>query len=137
MVGVLIIAHGPFAEALISSATHVMGKRPLNVTGIAVTTQDKPDPLLDQARRAVAQLDAGQGVVVLTDMVGGTPSNIATRLLSDARVAGIAGANLPMLVRLLTYRNEGLARAVHKALLGGSEGVALLAQEVGNAASRG
>ena len=75
--------------------------------------------------------------IVLTDMVGGTPSNIATRLLSDARVAGIAGANLPMLVRLLTYRNEGLARAVHKALLGGSEGVALLAQEVGNAASRG
>lgn len=137
MVGVLIIAHGPFAEALISSAAHVMGKHPLNVTGIAVSTQDKPDPVLERARRAVAQLDGGQGVVVLTDMVGGTPSNIATRLLSDAHVAGLAGANLPMLVRLLTYRNEGLDRAVQKALLGGSEGVALLAQEVGNAASRG
>ena len=99
---------------------------------------ERPDSAVGAVSASFDQIpDAGQGVVVLTDMVGGTPSNIATRLLSDARVAGIAGANLPMLVRLLTYRNEGLARAVHKALLGGSEGVALLAQEVGNAASRG
>ena len=59
LVGVLIIAHGPFADALISSATHVMGKRPLNVTGIAVSTQDKPDAVLDQARRAKLAALAG------------------------------------------------------------------------------
>jgi PTS system ascorbate-specific IIA component len=68
-------------------------------------------------------LDSGQGVLVLTDIFGGTPSNIATRLLIPGRVEGASGVSLPMLIRALTYRNETLATVVAKALSGGKEGV--------------
>ena len=69
------------------------------------------------------QLDEGDGVLVLTDMYGATPGNIALKLLEPGRVEGVAGVNLPMLVRALTYREQGLAVVVEKALSGGVEGV--------------
>jgi PTS system ascorbate-specific IIA component len=71
----------------------------------------------------VRQLDQGDGVLVLTDIYGATPGNIALRLLEPGRVEGVSGVNLPMLIRALTYREQGLALAVEKALSGGTEGV--------------
>ena len=123
MIGILIVAHGAFGEALIHSASHVLGKRPLRVRQVGVTIHDDPAAILPQAIDLVRQLDEGDGVLVLTDIYGATPGNIALQLLQPGRVEGLSGVNLPMLVRVLTYRDKGLKLAVEKALSGGSEGV--------------
>jgi PTS system ascorbate-specific IIA component len=123
MIGILIVAHGAFGEALIHSASHVLGKRPQRVRQVGVTVHDDPEAILPQAKDLVQQLDEGDGVLVLTDMYGATPGNIALRLIEPGRVEGVSGVNLPMLIRALTYREQGLAIAVEKALSGGSEGV--------------
>lgn len=123
MIGVLIVAHGAFGEALIHSASHVLGKRPLRVRQVGVTVHDEPEAILPQAQGLVRELDDGDGVLVLTDIYGATPGNIALRLLEPGRIEGISGVNLPMLVRALTYRDKGLAVMVEKALSGGTEGV--------------
>jgi len=123
MIGILIVAHGAFGEALIHSASHVLGKRPQGVRQIGVTVHDDPEAILPQARDLVQQLDQGEGVLVLTDMYGATPGNIALRLLEPGRVEGVSGVNLPMLIRALTYREQGLATTREKALSGGTEGV--------------
>jgi len=123
MIGILIVAHGAFGEALIHSASHVLGKRPLRVRQVGITVHDDPEAILPQARDLVQQLDEGKGVLVLTDIYGATPGNIALQLLEPGRVEGIAGINLPMLIRALTYRDQPLAVVVEKALSGGSEGM--------------
>jgi len=123
VIGILIVAHGAFGEALIHSASHVLGKRPLRVRQVGVTVHDDPEAILPQARQLVQELDEGDGVLVLTDIYGATPGNIALRLLAPGRVEGISGVNLPMLVRALTYREQALAAVVQKALSGGTEGV--------------
>ena len=123
MIGILIVAHGAFGEALIHSTSHVLGKRPLRVRQVGVTVHDDPEAILPQARDLVRELDEGDGVLVLTDIYGATPGNIALKLLKPGRVEGISGVNLPMLIRALTYREQGLAITVEKALSGGTEGV--------------
>jgi PTS system ascorbate-specific IIA component len=123
VIGILIVAHGAFGEALIHSASHVLGKRPMRVRQVGVTVHDDPEAILPQAQNLVKELDEGAGVLVLTDIYGATPGNIALRLLRPGKVEGISGVNLPMLVRALTYREQGLATVVEKALSGGTEGV--------------
>ena len=123
MIGILIVAHGAFGEALIHSASHVLGKRPLRVRQVGVTVHDDPEAILPQAQDLVRQLDEGDGVLVLTDIYGATPGNIALKLLVPGRVEGISGVNLPMLIRALTYREQALAITLEKALSGGTEGV--------------
>jgi len=135
MVGILIVAHGAFGEALIHCASHVLGKRPLRVRQVGITVHDDPDAILPQAQELVRQLDDGDGVLVLTDMLGATPSNIAARLAAPGRVEVVAGVNLPMLVRALTYRAQPLAALVGKAISGGREGVLHLGELQAHAAT--
>jgi len=123
MVGILIIAHGSLGESLIHSATHVMCGRPAQLMHIGVGMQDDPQVLLPQALKLLRGLDDGGGVLVLSDVYGATPSNIACKLLTPGKIEGVAGVNLPMLVRALTYRNESLKTVVAKAISGGIEGV--------------
>ncbi len=123
MIGVLIVAHGAFGEALIHSASHVLGKRPMRVRQVGVTVHDDPEAMFALAQGLARELDDGGGVLVLTDIYGATPGNIALRLLVPDRIEGVSGVNLPMLVRALTYRDKGLAVMVEKALSGGTEGV--------------
>jgi PTS system ascorbate-specific IIA component len=123
MIGILLVSHGAFGESLIHCASHVLGKRPLYVRQLGVTVHDDPDEILPTAEDLIRFLDQGQGVLVMTDIFGATPSNIAMRLLKPGHVEGIAGVNLPMLIRALTYRDESLEAVVAKALSGGSEGV--------------
>jgi len=135
MVGILIVAHGAFGEALIHCASHVLGKRPLRVRQVGITVHDDPDAILPQAQELVRQLDEGDGVLVLTDMLGATPSNIAARLAAPGRVEVVAGVNLPMLVRALTYRAQPLAAVVGKAMSGGRDGVLHLGELQAHAAT--
>jgi len=123
MLGILIVSHGAFGESLIHSASHVLGRRPVYLRQLGVTVHDDPDALLPVAEDLIRYLDQGQGVLVLTDIYGATPSNIAAKLLKPGKVAGIAGVNLPMLIRALTYREEPLESALEKALSGAAEGV--------------
>ena len=123
MIGILLVSHGAFGESLIHCASHVLGKRPLYVRQLGVTVHDEPDEILPTAEDLIRFLDQGQGVLVMTDIYGATPSNIAARLLRPGRVEGVAGVNLPMLIRALTYREEPLEAVVAKALSGGTEGV--------------
>lgn len=123
MIGILIVAHGNFGESLIQSATHVLGARPLKLEALAVEAMDSPEVILQQCRRLIATLDDGAGVLVIGDICGATPCNVATRIIIPGRVEVLTGANLPMLLRALTYRHEPLASVVAKALAGGAEGV--------------
>jgi mannose PTS system EIIA component len=123
MIGILLVSHGAFGESLIHSASHVLGKRPLYVRQVGVTVHDDPDEILPVAKDLIRFLDQGGGVLVMTDIYGATPANIASKLLEPGRVEGLAGVNLPMLIRALTYRNEPLETVLAKALSGGTEGV--------------
>jgi PTS system mannose-specific IIA component len=123
MIGILIVSHGAFGESLIHSASHVLGKRPLYLRQLGVTVHDDPDAILPVGEDLIRFLDQGEGVLVLTDIYGATPSNIAMKLIRPGRVEGVAGVNLPMLIRALTYRDEPLESMLEKALSGAIEGV--------------
>ena len=123
MIGILIITHGTLGESLIHCASHVLNKRPPRLQQLGVTAQDDPAMLMPQARALVKELDAGDGVLILTDIYGGTPSNMASKLLIPGKVDAVAGVSLPMLIRVLTYRDRDLPTIVIKAISGGCEGV--------------
>ena len=123
MIGILIVSHGAFGESLIHSASHVLGKRPLFLRQLGVTVHDDPDAIIPVAEDLIRFLDQGAGVLVMTDIYGATPSNIAIKLLKPGQVEGIAGVNLPMLIRALTYRDEPLEAVIAKALSGATEGI--------------
>jgi PTS system ascorbate-specific IIA component len=123
MIGILIIAHGSLGESLISCASHVLGKTPPQLACFAVDTNDDPTDLLPQAQIVLENLNTGKGVIVLSDMYGATPCNLVTKLLLPSHVEGVAGVNLPMLVRVLNYRDKPMKTCIEKALSGGRDGV--------------
>lgn len=96
---------------------------------LAVTNHDDPDHLLPVAQNLVAKLNEGDGVLVLSDMYGATPCNIVSKLLIPGVVEGVAGVNMPMIVRTMTYRHESLMALVEKAVAGGREGVVHFSRE--------
>lgn len=137
MVGILIITHGTLGESLIHAASHVLNKRPVRLKQLGITAQDDPFNLLPQARALVKELDEGDGVLILSDMYGGSPANIAAKLIVPGRVEGVAGVNLPMLIRVLTYRDKPLQTIITKAVSGGCEGVLRIPALVVNNAATG
>lgn len=137
MIGILIVAHGTLGESLVQCASHVVGSRPPLLKQIGVSLHDDPVALVQLAQDLIAQLDQGEGVLILSDIYGATPCNLLCRLLIPGKVEGISGVNLPMLVRALTYRNESLVALVDKALSGGREGVVHVTNEVCNVAAHG
>lgn len=137
MVGVLLLTHYELGKSLATCAEHILARPLSNLRFISVNRHDDPDLVLLQAREQIEVLDGGAGVIVLTDIYGGTPSNIAYRLVDPGRVEAIAGINLPMLVRALSYSGQGLDVVVSKAVTGGLEGVVYMLPsaptELGNA----
>lgn len=123
MIGVLIITHGTIGEAVLRTASSTLGVEPAAVRVFGVSAGDDPELLMPRLRTAAAQLDSGDGVLVLSDMFGATPCNLASQLLEPGRVDGVSGLNLPMMMRVLTYRNQALPDLVDKACAGGSDGV--------------
>lgn len=123
MIGIFLVTHGTLGEALIQCACHVLNRRPPAIAQLGVSSQDDPIELLPLAREMLAWVDQGQGVVVLTDVYGATPSNLASRLLEPGRVEGVAGVSLPMLLRVLTHREKDMETLLQRAVTGGCEGV--------------
>ena len=123
MIGVLIITHENLGESLIRCATHVMGEEQHRLKNIPVFIQDDPDTIISKAQAIIRQLNDGSGVLVLTDIIGATPYNIACQLIVPGKVVCLAGANLPMLIRLLSCRTLPLSQSIEKALSGGRDGI--------------
>ncbi len=123
MIGIFLITHATYGESLIQCACHVLNKRPLQIAQLGVSVQDDPLDLLPLAREMLQLVDHGKGVLILTDLYAATPSNIAMKLLEPGRIEGLAGANLPMLLRALTYRDKDMETLLIRAAAGGRDGV--------------
>lgn len=119
---IFIIAHAPLASALRDCALHVYAECSASVRALDVQPQASPEDTLAQARALVGdQLD--QGLLVLTDIFGATPANVAQKLVQGSSARLISGVNLPMLYRTVCYREEPLDTLVARALTGGTQGV--------------
>ncbi|MDM7457261.1 MAG: PTS fructose transporter subunit IIA [Tepidimonas sp.] len=126
MNAILVIAHAPLASALRQCVLHVFPDAQQAVDALDVPPHQPPEETLAQARRIMAQHGAND-ILVLTDILGATPCNIATQLLDGAHTRLVTGVNLPMLLRAVTYRHEPIDTLVSRATLGGTQGVIPLA----------
>jgi len=123
MIGLFLVTHTTYGESLIQCACHVLNQRPPQIAQLGVASQDDPLDILPLARQLLGIVDSGDGVLVLTDVFGATPANIALKLLEPGRIEGIAGVNLPMLLRALTYRDKDMNTLLTRAIAGGRDGV--------------
>lgn len=115
MIGLVVVSHGRFAEELLSAAEHVVGPQE-NVCSVSIGPDDDMERRRQDILDAALRVDSGSGVIILTDMFGGTPSNLAISVMEKAGAEVIAGVNLPMLIRLASARSEGgLEEAVKSA----------------------
>jgi PTS system ascorbate-specific IIA component len=122
-VGVLLITHDQIGTVLLDTAVKILGRCPLHAEVLSIPLNGDVDVLRRNALALTHAMDEGQGVLVLTDIFGATPSNIAASLAQDGRVSVVAGLNLPMLVRVLNYPQDPLAGLTEKALAGGNRGI--------------
>lgn len=133
MIGILIISHEQFGASLIDCIVHILGERPPLLTNHAVFPAADPDTEVMTLQAILKQLDAGDGVLILTDILGATPANIASRLVHNGRIECLAGLNLPMLLRAVQYRHIPLSQLIEKVLTGGRESILQISQEIRNA----
>ncbi|MFO1190174.1 MAG: PTS sugar transporter subunit IIA [Alphaproteobacteria bacterium] len=119
MIGLILVTHGRLADEFIAALEHIVGPQ-RNIAAICIGPDDDMEARRREILDKIAETDTGSGVVLLTDMFGGTPSNLAISVMDKAKVEVIAGINLPMLVSLATLRDKtGLADAVAKAQAAG------------------
>ena len=128
MIGMVLVTHGRLAEELISALEHVVGPQ-ANVRAVCIGPDDDMEQRRAEILDLAVQADEGDGVVLLTDMVGGTPSNLAISVMNTTNVEIIAGVNLPMLIKLVSVRkSEPLAEAVVKAQESGRKYINIASQ---------
>ncbi|MEN9843299.1 MAG: hypothetical protein RLZZ612_1128 [Pseudomonadota bacterium] len=122
MIGVLVIAHAPLASALRAGALHVFPDAASAIMALDVQPNDAPEDTYEQARTLLHRFGT-QPVLVMADIFGATPCNIAQRLTDGHQVRLVTGINLPMLVRVVNYRHESLDALVSRAMAGGTQGI--------------
>jgi PTS system ascorbate-specific IIA component len=122
-IGILLVTHGQYGHSLLQNAADVLNRQLPQIAALGLSPQDDPRDLMPEAARLLGSVDSGAGVLVLTDIWGASPSNLAARLLAAGRVEGVAGVNLPMLLRALTYREKGMPTLLNKTVSGGRDGV--------------
>lgn len=121
-VGILIITHGNIGQAILDSAIEIIGSSPIATQAISIDMDCDYDSLLKRVNEAGEKLNSGDGILLLTDLFGSTPSNIASAIkIRDSIV--IAGLNLPMLIRVMNYYNLPLYELSDKAIDGGKDGI--------------
>jgi PTS system ascorbate-specific IIA component len=130
MVGIVIVAHTPVASAMLGFAEHAFGVVPERVRAVDIPPYEDIKASFDRVLKAAYGVNTGQGVLILTDVMGATPANVASKLEAlgplsglDAPVIVLAGLNLPMLMRCISHRGEGIEDLAHKALQGGQNGI--------------
>jgi PTS system ascorbate-specific IIA component len=129
MLGILVIAHGNLGHALLECARHVLGELPDRVAAIEVYMFDNEATMVARLWPAVEAIDDGHGVLILTDIFGATPCNIAARLMERGKVEAISGVNVAMLLRAISNRNLPLGIAVGKVMHGAKEGIIRLSTD--------
>jgi mannose PTS system EIIA component len=122
MVGILLMTHAPLGQAFIAACAHVFRGPTERLEAIDVIADQDLAEVQQLAAAAIKRLDGGDGVLVMTDVKGGTPSNCCDRLADAGRVEVIAGISLPMLLRAITYRRDDLDVVVEMALAGAQSG---------------
>jgi len=122
-VGLLIITHNQIGQALLETTTSMLGACPLPCSTLSLSPDADRDMILGAARRRIDELNQGGGVLVLTDMYGSTPSNIAAGLGKSKDIIVVAGVNLPMLIRVMNYPQLDLFQLAAKAVSGGNDGI--------------
>ncbi|MEM9054138.1 MAG: PTS sugar transporter subunit IIA [Pseudomonadota bacterium] len=105
MIGIVVVSHGELARELVRAAEHVVGKQPA-FRSISIEAEDDMEDRRDEIRETVRECDSGKGVIILTDMFGGTPSNLALSNLAPGKVDVVGGVNLPMLIQLAQVRSD-------------------------------
>ncbi len=123
MIGLLLITHDTLGEALVQCACHVLNKRPEQLLQLGVAAGDDPNDLIPLAQQMLKIVDKGEGVLIMTDIYGASPSNLAAKLLQPGKIEGLAGINLPMLLRAINYRDKGMETLLSRATGGGRDGV--------------
>ena len=122
-VGLLIITHNGIGKNILATASDIFGGLPMPVKVIGVLPQGDYDKDLLIANEYLEELDAGDGVLILTDIFGATPSNIAIKAAKERQACVIAGINLPMVVRVLNYSQLSLKKIVEKATSAGHDSI--------------
>ncbi len=122
-VGVLILSHEGVGPALLGTATLMLGRCTLKTSLLTASRDCDPDKLMDDAVEQIKNLNSGDGVLVLTDLYGSTPCNIANKLALEKQVEAVSGLNLSMLIRLFNYPQLTLEELSHTAISGGKDGI--------------
>jgi mannose PTS system EIIA component len=134
MIGLVLVTHGRLAEEFVAAMEHVVGPQQ-SVLSICIGADDDMESRRQDIAKAAAAVDDGDGVVLLTDMFGGTPSNLAISLMGKPNIEVIAGINLPMLIKLATVRKSmGLADAVNAAQDAGRKYISVASRILAGAA---
>jgi PTS system mannose-specific IIA component len=135
MIGLVLVTHGRLAEEFVTAMEHVVGKQE-RIATIAIGAEDDMEGRRKDIAEAIAAVDTGRGVIVLTDLFGGTPSNLAISLMERGRVEVIAGINLPMLIRLESARKAmKVVDAVAAAREAGRTYISVASEVLGEAAA--
>ena len=121
-VGILLVTHSDIGKQLLLTATSVFGKNPFQVELLSVDNYDQPNDVKELAEKYVKFLDNGAGVLVLTDIIGTTPSNIASSI-NHKKIKVVAGLNLSMILNVFNYPEDSLDELLTKAIEGGIQGV--------------
>ncbi len=131
MIGLILVTHGHLAEEFVHAMEHVVGPQE-NVATVCIGPNDDMEKRRAEIAKAIKQVDGGNGVIVLTDLFGGTPSNLAISLLETGKVEVIAGINLPMLIRLAGARKSmGVTEAVEAAKTAGRNYITVASEFLG------
>lgn len=123
MISILLITHGELGKSLIECATHVLGDKPLFLESLSIENDCAHESMFKQISERINLLDQGDGVLILTDIFGATPCNIITKIIKPGKVSAIAGVNLSMLIRTISYRNEPFDSLISKAIQGAQDGI--------------
>ena len=123
MIGILLITHGELGKSLIKCATYVLGDQPVFLESLSIENDCEHENMFKQISERIKLLDQGDGVLILTDIFGATPCNIITKIIKPGKVSAIAGVNLSMLIRSISYRHESFDALIAKAIQGAQDGI--------------
>jgi len=132
LIGILLVTHNGLGDSLVDCVAHVLGRVPPNLKVLSILADEDSQRKEDEGNALITQLDTGDGVLLLTDLFGATPANIARRMYQPGRIEGLAGVNLPMLLRAVCYSAKPLAEVAQRALESGSNCILSINSESGS-----
>ncbi|MEZ4549149.1 MAG: PTS fructose transporter subunit IIA [Desulfobacterales bacterium] len=108
MIGIVIVAHGLLADVLVETATTIITKKPESVVSVSLDLAEPVDKLRKKVSTSIKSVDSNKGILILTDMFGGTPSNLSYTFLEEGRIEVISGVNLPVLLKAINIREKDM-----------------------------